>query len=602
MAKEKKTKLRPAGSRNGQPFHALGTLAVFMPVTLVLIVLFRIIYPGQGAPLPLYSIPWRISLGILNFIELFPALAISALIISFGIQKTPDADYGRFSIKFLDVIRGHIVAAIIAAVFYSILFLAVYPLVQNYKSSMTFNGYLFRSAKEKAGALAKENSWVEAGQFLSICQRIWRESPETEDLRAEVNIGLEDLRRAESSQGQEKTPEPNPPGAWVPVDVTEAVNFARAAFNEERYYDAHWFATLAEKLSGPEKAEYRMISQLAAQAWNAIASLEPNNQEKRTYSLYHRKRDAYNALVSEDWIRAYYIFRELSGLTPDDPDVDNFLSISEAGVQEQAFFIDEMDMAIGEILNGAIFSLPRLPSGRIVVRFASLSNFRDFSYALGVEVLGFTGGGSLAYRVEAPYGKIHPLTMDPGGGGTGRTVLLLRALDRENEKQRWEPRWEREAGEAGQEELGSALLVLDIEYDTFLLSAEARRGLSNLSIDDLLRGAKKLGTRGHIPELFQAEALHRLGEPLMFLPFAIAAVIAGWRLRALKRPRYMGIPMLGIIPLVFSALFAAFRAAVHNTGSLLVLSLPFSLALGILIAASLLCFIVSLIVLAGQHG
>ncbi|MDR1177272.1 MAG: hypothetical protein LBK64_00445 [Spirochaetaceae bacterium] len=598
MAKEKKAR-RFGGDRNNQPFHAIKTFAVFMPVALVLIVLFRMIYPGQGAPLPVYAIPWRLSTGFLNFAELFPALAVSALIVSFGIQKVPDEQYGSFSVKFLDLIRGHILAAIIASVLYSVLFLAVCPLVQGYKSSMVFNGYLFRSAKERARVLAAENSWVEAGQFLSICQRIWGESPETEALRVQVNIGLEDLRRAESSPDREAPRRGSV--SWVPADAAEAANRARIAFNEERYYDAHWFAVLAEKLSEPGSAEYGMISQLAARAWNAIASLEPNNQEKQAYSLYHKKRDGYNALVSEDWIRAYYIFRELAELSPGDPDVGNFLSMSEAGVKNGAFFIDEMDMAIGEIVNGAIFSLPRLPSGRVVVRFASLSNFRDFSYGIGVEIIGFNGNGSLVYRAEAPYSKIRPLTVDISGGGDGRTVLLLRALDRENEKQRWEPRWEETAGEADEEQ-GSVQLVLDISYDDFLLSAEARRGLENLSVGDLLDGAKKLGTRGHIPELFQAEVLHRLGEPVMFLPFAIIAVIAGWRLRAVKRPRYMGIPMLGIIPLVFAALFAAFRALVYDFGSFLVLTLSFPLALGVFIAVALVFFIVSLIALAGQHG
>ncbi|MDR1428861.1 MAG: hypothetical protein LBI85_01105 [Spirochaetaceae bacterium] len=593
MAKEKKARRRGAG----QPFHAIGTFAVFMPAALILIVLFRIIYPGQGAPLPVYALPWRLCTGFINFVELFPALAVSALIISFGIQKVPEEQYGSFSVKFLDLIRGHILAAIIAAAFYSVLFLAACPLVQNYTSSMVFNGYLFRSAKERAQILAAENSWVEAGQFLAICQRIWGESPETETLRVQVNIGLEDMRRAGADR--EDAPLGRVSGAWVPVNVTEAVNRARIAFNEERYYDAHWFATLAEKLSSPGSADYPVISQLAARAWNAITSLEPNNQERLTYSLYHKKRDGYNALVSEDWIRAYYIFRELSELTPNDPDAGNFLSVSEAGVKEQAFFIDEMDMAIGEILNGAVFSLPRLPSGRIVARFASLSAFRDFSYAIGVELLAFSGSGSLDYRIEAPYGKIQPLTLDLSGGG--RTVLLLRTLDRENKERRWEPVREGQAGTAD-EEPGSAQLVLDITYDDFLLAAEARRGLEHLSIGDLLDGAKSLGTRGHIPELFQAEVLHRLGEPLLFLPFAITAIIAGWRFRAQKRPRYMGIPMIAIIPLVFAALFAALRVLVHNAGSFLVLTLSFVPALAVFSAALLVFFIVSLIVLAGQHG
>ncbi|MDR0390206.1 MAG: hypothetical protein LBH73_09050 [Spirochaetaceae bacterium] len=600
MAKGKKAKRKFSERWKEQPFHAIGAFALFMPVALVLIVLFRIIYPGQAAPLPVYAIPWRLSRGFLEFVELFPALAVSALIISFGIRKVPDEDYARFSIKFLDVIRGHILAAIIASVFYSILFLAAYPLVQNYTSSMVFNGYLFRSAKERAGVLAAEQSWVEAGRFLAVCQRIWKESPEIEALRIQVDIGLEDMRRAESPRSQERAPV----SAYAPVNAADALTLARRALAEERYYDAHWFATLAKQLSGPESAEYGMSSQLASQAWNAIVSLEPNNRERQRYSLYHKKRDGYNALISEDWIRAYYIFKDLIESTPDDPDVGNFLSMSEAGVRGEAFFIDEMDTAIGEILNGAIFSLPRLPSGRLVARFASLSSFKDFSYALGVEILGFSGESSLVYRVEAPYGKIFPLTVDIPGGENSHTVLLLRALDRENENQRWDSRWERAAGGgAGQEEeLGSAQLVLDIGYDDFLLSVEARRDMAYLSIRDLLNGAKRLGTRGHIPELFQAEALHRLGEPLMFLPFAITAIIAGWRLRALKRPRYMGIPMFAIIPLVFAVLAAALRAAVHTVGSLLALTLPFPAALGVFIAVALTSFIVSLIVLAGQHG
>jgi hypothetical protein len=608
-AREKKAKGRSIKTGRDQPFHAIRTFGVFMPLALAAIVLFRFIFPGQGAPLPPFFMPWRLSTGFINFIEFFPGLAVSALIVSFGIQKAPDENYASFSIKFFDLIQGHILAAIIAAVLYGALFLAAYPLLQNYKSSMVFDAYLFRSSKEKAQEKADENSWLEAGRFLAICQRVWPESPETEALRVKVNIGLEDLRRAEAAREQEELPvrqtaARRPERAWVPVDAVEAYELARRAFDEERYYDAHWFATLAENLVRSESVDYGMISQLAARAWNAISSLEPNSLEKQSYALYHKKRDGYNALVSEDWVRAYYIFKDLAVLTPLDTDVDNFLALSESKVKEEAFFIDELDMAIGEILNGAVFSLPRSPSGRMVVRFASLSSFRDFSYVLGVELMAFNGDGSPAYRVEAPYGKIRPLTVEiPGSADepNSRTVLLMRVLDRENEKQSWEPRWERQRGEA-EPELGSALLALDISYGDFLLSAEARRGLGNLSIRDLLNGSRRLGSRGHIPELFQAEALRRLSAPLIFLPFAIGAIIIGWRLRALRRPRYTGIPMLGIIPVVFSVLAFAVRSVVQDLGSLLVLTLPFSLALGIFIAGALVSFIITLIILAGQHG
>jgi hypothetical protein len=597
MAKEKKAKQHSGA----QPFHAVQTLFLFLLPSLFVVFIYRFIFPGQGAPLPVFALPWRLNSGGVSFIELFPALAFSALIVSFGIRKAPAEQYASFSLKFLDVIRGHILAAIIASVLYGILFLFAYPLLLSGRASMNFDGYLFRSSKERAAEKIREQSWVEAGRFLAICERIWTASPETEVMRVQVDIGLEDLRRSESGQSIERPASPaGAPAAWVPVDAVEAYTLARRAFDEERYYDAHWYATLAGRLSGAGSAGHNRINQLAGRAWNAIASLEPNSREQRSYSLYHKKRDGYNALVSADWIRAYYIFKELASLSPDDIDVKNFLAMSEAGLKDQSFFIDELDTAIGEILNGAVFSLPRIggqgltANGRIVVRFASLSNFKDFSYAIGIEALGFDPDASLVWRLEAPYAKIQPLS----GDAAGRTVLLLRALDRENQRQRWEPRWE---GQGGLEP-DTAQLTMDIAYEDFILSAEAARGLESLSIRDLLNGASRLGNKGHIPELFRAEALHRLGGPMVFLPFAIIAVIIGWRFRAGKNPRYLGIPMLGIIPLVFSAVSAALRAAEQNLGSLMVLTLPFSLVLGLFIVGILVFFFITLIILAGQHG
>ncbi|QQO09681.1 hypothetical protein [Breznakiella homolactica] len=598
--------------KKNQPFSAVKIFLLYIPASLVIILGFRMIFPDQAAPLPVFSFKWRLILGLIDFIKLFPALALSALVISFGLQRSPAEQFRSFSSQFLEIIKGHIITAIIATALYGLLFLLAYPLALDARSDMAFEGYLFRTSKERALEEADTESWPEAAQFLAICERIWPQSYETESLRIRVSIGLDELRLADGSgnaYGYEPRASLGIPEEWVPVDATEAYTMAQEAFSQERYYDAHWLATLAGRLARQGSAEQLRFSLLANEAWNAIASLEPNAREQYSYSLFHKKRDGYNALVSGDWIRAYYIFKELEGLTPQDPDVRNFLALSEDGVREIAFFIDEMDMAIGEILNGAIFSIPRtgtggIPGGRLVIRFSSLSNFPDFSYVIGVEAIAFNRDGSMAFRVEAPYGKILPLRLDTMDERTRRTstsnqlVLLMRTLDRDLETIQWGPEW------TGPErpELSDTQMILNISYNDFLLSAKTHRGLESLSIRDLAAGAAGLGTRGHIPEVFQAEMLHRIAEPVILLPLAILVIIMGWRFRALRRPRYLGIPMLVIIPAVFAGMMAFLRYFSGSMGIWMILVMGFSAAMVVFCVFSLVLFVTALIILAGQHG
>jgi hypothetical protein len=338
-----------------------------------------------------------------------------------------------------------------------------------------------------------------------------------------------------------------------------------------------------------------------------VAALEPNSRELRTYSLYHLKRDGYEAMISEDWIRAYYIFRELSSLTPNDPDAANFFALSEKGTSELAFFIDEMEFPMGDVITGAVFSIPRIstarPSssapagaaslGRAVLRLASLSSSADASYGMGFELVSFDDAGRLLFRLEAPYVKMLPDTV----GGSSRTVVLLRVLDRLDKERRWEPVW---TG-PGLPETGTAQIMLDTSYENFLLLSKARRRVESFFIGDLL-AISSFGDYGYIPQVFQAEIMRRVSEPAMLLPLAVLAIIAGWRFRAGRRPRYLWFPMLLVLPLVFNGISHFIRTVFNNLGIWLILSFGFSAALFVFFAGILFFFILALILLAAQHG
>jgi hypothetical protein len=384
---------------------------------------------------------------------------------------------------------------------------------------------------------------------------------------------------------------------------------AETALREERYYDAHWLATLADRLARRGSVESAEAARLASLAWNFIDSLEPDARETHTYALYHLKRDGYEAMVSQDWIRGYYIFRDLRETIPQDPDVANYLSICESGTAQAAFFIDEMDMAIGELLTGAVFSIPLVPQGRIagedlpageaggrrvVVRIESLSTFDDFSYAVGLEIAAFDETGRPVYRVETPYAKIIPMLVRD----RSRVVFLLRGLDRLDSTLKYEPVW----SGSPPANPGDAQIALDITYENFLLLSKARRRVNSLFMADLFAMGNSFGAYGYIPQVFQLEVLCRIVEPLFLLPLAAACIIIGWRFRAKRRPKFLGIPMLIILPLVFNGIVYLVRSLSNTLGLWLLLSLAFTAAAAIFIAGILLLFIIALIVLAAQYG
>ncbi len=584
--------------------------SVFILVSMVLVVLYKVVFPGEKAPLSLFSASWGLTRGFIDFILLFPALAFSGLVLPFGLQKSPGDQFSGFSSKFLEIIRGHILFAIIAAVIYGLLSLVALPLLMDSRSNMKYEGKLFVDSQDAAQKAIDGKDWNKAARYMAICENIWPNSPRTEFLRDRISLGLNEMEMAELAETRRESAadpwaELGIPPEYAPLDAARALAMAEKAFNEERYYDAHWLATLAGRLTREGSAEKKSIEIFAARAWNKIASLEPSSREMQEFSRFHRKQDGYNAMVSGDWIRAYYIFQDLMKETPNDQELQIFFAMTKEGVEKIAFFQDEMNTDIGELQIGAIFSLPALktgapPPGRIVIRMNTLSTFSDFSYTTGIEIIAFNSSGNLAYRMEAPYGKIIPLNIDIDDGAAGRSirqsVLLMNVLDRNDKNSEWKPVW------SGPERTNNTQIIMDVSYDDFLLLSNARRGLDGLSVQNLFQGISRLGSYGYIPEIFEAEILDRFAEPIVFLPMAILAIIIGWRFRAIKRTRYMIIPMIGILPVVFNGVVAFYRSVAHTIGVSLILNMSFMAAMTAFFAINFIFFILVLIILAGQHG
>ena len=590
-------------------FHSTAfVFAAYVIFGCLAVLVFRGIFPGEAPPLPIMARSWRMNRVLLDIIALFPALAFAALALSFGMDRFRGEGHSSgFSADLLkNRFKVPIITAISAAAFYALLFFMILPLAQGHERNMRFEGKIFRMASDRALAHGEAGEWVEASQFIAISESVWPGSPGLYDLRIDVDVELDRLRfaRRDAVPAPARPPATlfDLPGHWDPVTTVEAMALSRAAYAEGRMFDAHWLATLGSRLAPANSPDSIAAAQFAARAWNQIETLRPTEAQLRAHRLFQLKVSGYQAMLSGDWIQAFYIFSELSELDPGDPDVRNFLALSEREIAGLAFFVDEMNVAIGDTIAGALFSLPveiGAWRGRAVLRLASLSAASNVAFGVGLEYMLFDQQSRLMLHLHSPYAKFVPFMVD-GYEARHQVLVMMRALDRNDPEGRWEPSVEFAA--EGVAPPPSAQFLLNVSYDAFLMLSHMRQDVSGMHIAELFDATGVSAETGHIPQVFEAEILNRLGSALFFLPMSIVAIAIGWYFRARRFPRFLFVPMLFVMPLVFNAVAYIIRAGLNVMGISLTLALGFPAALILFSLILAFAFVCSLLLLAAQKG
>ncbi|MDR0382949.1 MAG: hypothetical protein LBH50_03080 [Spirochaetaceae bacterium] len=584
-----------------------GFICVTYPLAaLVAILVFRLFFPNAflraGEPasgtesqiLGIFRIGNSLTRGILDFISLFPAILMSAQFIPF--RKIPagkSARYRRFSPEFFKLLLPQLVTALVTTAVYSLLFLLARPVCADYQVDIRTLSTLFEEAKEKAILFSNNEDWTEASRFLSVCERIWPSSDGLASLREIVGRGL---TRVKYNRGDEsKAPAENVYGQTELVDAPGAIRLAEAAMTEESYYNAHRLAIIAERLAVPGSVEETRAARIAGAAWNAIESLEPTVAEQEQRSIYRRKREGYEAMTSGDWTRAYYIFRSMTEEIENDPDLQNFFQMCVEGVGQAAFFVNEMDARLGTEITEPVFSLPLFEAeGRVVMRLASISSAADYSYGKDLEIAAFDSDRNPLYSVKAAYVKFLPIFIDE----KPLTIVYMQALSGDYEDMRWEPSW----SGVPPADAPPNQIALAISYEDFLLASVAGKDLDGFFISDIWGLSKRLASYGYMPEVYQAEIVRVVMEPLMFLPLMMCAIVVGWRLRGRKRHSLMALPMLFLMPLMLNGFVQILRTMLNACGVFAVMSFGFTAALAGGFAAAFLLFALFAVILAAQRS
>ena len=594
-----------------QELHIIVILAVYSLVFFVFLGVWNFTTPTAAPPLPIYWLSWPITGGISSFIQLFPALLFSAIASSFAFTIIGEFEQSRFSPQFLSRMAKPLITIIVATAVYGILLLLIQPLINDSRYRMQTQGQLFKEAKEKAADEIAREDWKEAALHLALCERIWSQSTETEKLRNQLAIA-QDKERAKrisiehppTEKGYIETPEgviPLLPGLQGPVTIREALTLAERNLARENNFDAHWYAMLAKKLTKPGSPEELEATRLAAQAWNGIADLRPTPSEKNAYRIFKEKEEGYNAILSKDWVRAYYIFNSLSKEVPSDPDVKRYLENALAGTKQVAFFQEEAEKAVGETLSYGLFTIPVLSSqgetGELaILRIESLTLLSDAAYGVNVQYQSKRLDGTVLSSVQSDYAKFTPFSGNSEQTGKPKTLMILKAIDRNLNTKSWDPVWTKPSKNK------EPYLVLDLSFDDFLLASHAQTNNRNLSILELLQAQSTLPSYGFISQTFQLELLNRIMDPFLCLVLGIFVLTLSWRLRPHKKPGLIAFPMFLILPLVSFLLIEGSRitGTIINTALLIHFSFPITVVISI-VNQMILTFL-AILFLAGQRN
>ncbi|HEY9593295.1 MAG TPA: hypothetical protein VHE79_02400, partial [Spirochaetia bacterium] len=393
------------------------------------------------------------------------------------------------------------------------------------------------------------------------------------------------ILEVEQLAAHQAAPTPAPaPEAIAPDETAQSLFVkARAAFDREDWFTAHYYAQAASSLD-PRRID---ATRLAALSWDRLSGLTETSADEATKALYQQKKEAFTLLESGNAVGAYYRFADLAVRYPKDKDIATNLAEARKQVLTTSFFVDDAKKV--ETLPGTqgILFLQGDAEAREAVFIGKMVELAGGeTYFYDIEAVRYAPGGRVAWHLTAPYGRRE--------GG----AVLMRCIDRRDPAVQFLPLYTQGARPATDRNL----LVLKPTTEALRALAVGRDTLSAMSITELWRLRGDLASFGVPRAALNTELAMKLVMPFAFLILSLLAMALGWafRVRATGRLPVSGIILLPLAPIVLALLSLLYLYAHRIIVGFSVLALGMSGALITLGVVQLVLLAVALALVAGQ--
>ena len=564
---------------------------------------------------------YRFFLGLKTFIHILPAILGTGLLVGWSVGF--GANQSGSKVRFSNAMFGRYKKVLILSLV-SVFILTISTEVFEPALNKKLNYYqdrleLMGEYKRVAGKLFAQGDADLAFEYAKLANEIDPTNEDVQKLMIASELAAnktQDVPKVSVSKKIKKIEKfQNRILPEEPYSVFKLLITAQQCLDNEDWFGAHYYAQMAIDASSPKDINVPALKDISAVAWNHIsqAQAEKITEEQK---IYAKKVEGYSALISGDFLKAYYIFRTLSLKSKAlsvDPDVVRYLNFANEKLEEEYFFIDETFNLQGfETVNNVHFSI-RNNDGTTSVYFikgvtpiADSASLVQYLRGLSIFVIDYDGKYKLGKYV--PYAKMSSLNTDFFDAESKKIIgindsikeipyIMVNSVDRNKEGVIHKPIRKGGYGRYFEENF----VLLPISYEDFDLVKQASADLDSMNIISLFKFMNKATFFGYSQEVVCQTLLDRILYPLFVLVLLVFIAYTAWNGRLLE-DKLFKFKWVLVFPIfacsfhvIYNILFVLFRFV--NYGFLSLVGIDFALVVGIIFYI-LLLFIISLLFLS----
>lgn len=357
-----------------------------------------------------------------------------------------------------------------------------------------------------------------------------------------------------------------------PFTSYELLKQARYCIKIEDWFGAHYYAQTALEAINPKDINIAELKDISSKAWNQISSARRAGTTE-TQKIFAKKYEGYTALLENDVLKAYYIFKTLHDSSKKlslDPDIIRYLTISEQRLEKQYFFIDETFNLQGfEQTNDVYFKYTNSADASTNLYFIKGVTTTGRSpqmvqYLRGMTIVNIDARGEYRSGIYIPYARMttiqteyftddikERLGIDPAIKAV--PYILLKSVDRKQEGVTIDPVFK-----GGYQDVsGEGFIICPIEANDFELIKKASMGAKVMDLFSLIPFVNKAVDYGFSAEIYGQDLMNRLLKPLYLLIILVLLAWLSWHMRTNEDSlfKFQWIVMFPLLALSFMGLY-----------------------------------------------
>lgn len=561
----------------------IGMLSTFLIIGFVLCLVFGFLYPHPVELINSAVFPYKFLSGLQYFLAFLPALFFAGFIISLAVHFGHNAEGGfkRFSKATLERYKLVIITSLICAFVLTLSNECFSILIKNKKENLINRPKIITEYVKVGNNLLNQGYCNRALNYANAALKLEPNSKEASILKDKATV---EINKMETSNLHfklyENDIEPDTVDRVLinPEQISEVYTLYQKAvecFDNEEWFNAHYYATLGINLATPKDPNLSNLKDIANEAWSNLTEFV-KLQKSEDQNHFEKKYEGYLALHQKDDLKAYYIFKELSTTSRElsiDPDVNFYLDVAENRIREKYFFVDEtFEQESFEYANNIYFAYDYKDGSKDIVYFKGVTTVEEtgnsIQYLRDLTIVTIDKDKEVYRTVKVPYAKVLPVSVESLNETTKQLLeidektksipyLMLNSIGRSDPSIKITPTF---TYATEQNVPNPSFLILPIPFDDFILLENNTINPDTLSLIDLVKFVDIAEKYGFAETIFVQVLMNRLLFPLWILIILIFAATFAWHNR-IGNSQYFKFSWIFSFPFIILLCMAYYKIA-----------------------------------------